>query len=237
MQKMLLVVALALLSACPPKQFVPLPANRTDTVTVAAPLDGVEVELSPKGYSGWVIKIDNQRNEQLLLRWDESSFVANDRIARGRLIRGRTKLGRLDVEQVASPIPRRARFADVGLVEDLLGFEPMPVEVDRAGKVLDMPSPLDCEAQRGRCVADKNSADACERMRVFCTARAKKLPRPPLPKWDQPQVVTKGVGRLVLVFETPRGRENWEAWISFDGSKPPEMTPQAAPPAEPATAP
>lgn len=40
--------------------------------------------------------------------------------------------------------------------------------------------------------------------------------------------VRKGVGRMVLVFETAAGREVWETSLSFDGTAPPPLKPERA---------
>jgi hypothetical protein len=48
--------------------------------------------------------------------------------------------------------------------------------------------------------------------------------------------VLKGVGRMLLVFETSTGRETWEEALSFDGSKPALPSNKKAAPVAPAQA-
>jgi hypothetical protein len=46
--------------------------------------------------------------------------------------------------------------------------------------------------------------------------------------------VRKGVGRMLIVFETASGKETWEANLSFDGSQPTPRRRSAPKPSEPA---
>lgn len=82
------MVALMVLSACPA---LPLPPKRPPTnMVVVQDVPGVSVKLDPNGYSGWTFRIANNRDEQLALVWDASSFIGSDGGSRGRLVHGTT---------------------------------------------------------------------------------------------------------------------------------------------------
>lgn len=51
-----------------------------------------------------------------------------------------------------------------------------------------------------------------------------------------PAAITKGVGRMIITFETENGKEQWEGALSFDGSRAPTV-PHAMPVVETPPAP
>src|SRR5689334_3973056 len=89
----------------------PLPPMRAkEAVTVYKSIDGVTVVLTPRSYAAWAVTVSNDRDEQIALLWDESSFVRSDNVSRGRLIRGDTRLINTDRTQPGSPVAPHARL-------------------------------------------------------------------------------------------------------------------------------
>lgn len=211
--RIVLVAGLVLMAAC--SIAVPLPPNRAESLTVSRPIEGVTISAAPAGYSGWRFIVDNRRDEQLLLRWDESSFVASDGVSRGRFVRSSTKLLDVARPQTSSPIARRAKLIEVALPEGLIGFKPREEQQRLGEKQPALSRDQECRADLQRCTIEKRGSANCQRELKVC------MTIPHEGKGDAPPAVRKGVGRLVLVFESARGRETWEAWVSFDGTQPP----------------
>ena len=139
------------------------------TRTIRA-VEGVAVTVAPNGVSGWIIGVENRRDDQVLVLWDESSFVADDGISRGRLVRGQTIRIDLGRTQPASPVAPGARIIEFVVPEAIADYVP--------------PRPAN----------DQKSVQ-------INTA--------------QPSV-SRGVGRMIIMFETRAGKELWEERLFLD---------------------
>lgn len=224
----LVVSPLVFVTACGPKMG-PLPPNRPPIkLVVTKDVADVGVSIATDSYAGWSVTVENKRSEPLKVMWDESSFIAHDGVSQGRLLYGESHVP--GKTQTPSPVAAGAVLREKALPERLKDFLPKQIEYAN-GKPAPSPAVAECSARRQRCLNAKQPQATCDKNEHTCLAA---LP----PIGDAPREVTTGVGRLILVLETNKGREQWEAAIAFDGStpgaKPEPNTPPAEPPAEPA---
>jgi len=151
---------------------------------MSAPKD-VSVDVKPVGATGWNLTAKNDRDTNIKLLWDESSFIDSTGRSYGRLFRGQTKVIDSTKPQMPSVIAPHSMISEVCVSESAPEWK-----VDKTNQT--GPGPL-------------------------------------------PDAFTKGVARMVIVFEIDGKQETWEGALSFDGTKPPPPTPKPAP--EPAPAP
>lgn len=239
------LLVLVLLVACP--SMGPLPPKRWERTTVAVPMEGVTVKTTPYSYTGWIITVDNRRDEAIAINWDASSLIAHDGFSQGRFVRGRTRGINDASAQPSSPIAPRSKLREIVFPEFLDDFKPRVGEVNivtgkvvaseaKAAGVADLET--ECREQRTRCSEAQQPKGTCDRNFNSCmgsigVASTAKSTKPAEKDGDAPAVLRTGVGRLVLVFDTARGRESWDAWVSFDGTKAPDAPKPEPPKAEP----
>lgn len=95
-----------------------IPRPRTDATTTRSRAASVEVKATaPATGPGWLIEAKNKSDVGAKLIWDESTFVTADGKARGRLMRGRTKMIDIAKEQPDSPIPAGAVYSEIVIPE------------------------------------------------------------------------------------------------------------------------
>ncbi len=91
--------------------------SSTETVDVSSTIASLTFGFEASGFAGWKITIKNDSDEMLSLVWDESSFVACDGSAWGRLISDDTR--RIDLENAhpPSPIPPHSTVTAIAFPE------------------------------------------------------------------------------------------------------------------------
>ncbi len=82
----------------------------------AASISELTVNIIPTPYPMWTFQITNNSEKMIKLLLDESSYVTTSGVAQ-RLVRGKTKVLHSDTTQPNMPIPPKAKFQDVLVLE------------------------------------------------------------------------------------------------------------------------
>jgi len=230
--KRALLIAVVVVAGCV-RQVIPPPKRGPIKAVVARGVERVAVRVSPWGYAGWVVTVKNNRDDQVRIVWDECSFIDTRGLSYGRLIRGRTRILDLARAQPTSPVAPGATVVEYAVSEELAEWKPGVILVDDTES-----EPADerdlCAERRKECKAD---AATCAAEHRQCKAAGSSIVSASIVSAsvdDKHGVaappVKVGVGRIVLVFDGARGREEWEAAVSMDGSPLPKIEPKPVEP-------